>query len=346
MGRGHDPALAELGEEELIRRLGAYAPPGQFQDDGAILAARGPLVLNTDVLVEGRHFSDATTEPFDAGWRAAAANLSDLAAMGCTDALGITVGLVAPAQTRWSWVQGVYEGLQACLNAHGAGAILGGDCSGGEQRILALSAVGELATAVGAEAGGDAIRRGDGQPGDVLIASGPHGLSRLGLALLQDTLAPGVRDGLDPDLVDRARAAHRRPRARFDVVRALRASRPAACPWRVGGTDSSDGLAMAVEALATAGGCQAVLQRSALPLDPAMAALDQGVAWCLSGGEDFELVLALAPPWAAALLAALPGSEPLGVMRSSRGNEARVIWQDGSAVKGAEGAYCHFQTSF
>lgn len=341
MGRGHDPALAELGEAELIRRLGAFAPPGQFQDDGAILAARGPLVLNTDVLVEGRHFSDATTEPFDAGWRAAAANLSDLAAMGSTDALGLTVGLVAPAQTPWSWVQGVYEGLQACLEAHGTGAILGGDCSSGEQRILAVSAVGELATAAGAGAGGDAIRRGAGQPGDVLIGTGPHGLSRLGLALLQGTLAPGVRDGLDPDLVARARAAHRRPRARFDAVRALQASRPAACPWRVGGTDSSDGLAVAVEAVARASGCQAVLQRGALPLDPAMAAVDQAVAWCLSGGEDFELVLALAPPWAAALVAALPGAVPLGVLGS--GAEARVIWEDGSAVTAGGTAYRHFQ---
>jgi thiamine-monophosphate kinase len=98
-----------------------------------------------------------------------------------------------------------------------------------------------------------------------------------------------------------------------------------------------------VKALATAGGCQAVLQRSALPLDPAMAALDQAVAWCLGGGEDFELVLALAPPWAADLVAALPGAVPLGVLRSSLGSEARLIWQDGIAVSPGETAYRHFQ---
>ena len=93
--------LAQLGEWELIRRLGAFAPPGQFHDDAALLpAADGSrLVVNSDVLVEGIHFSDVTTAPGDVGWRAAAANLSDLAAMGCTEVLGLTVGLVAPADT-------------------------------------------------------------------------------------------------------------------------------------------------------------------------------------------------------------------------------------------------------
>ena len=85
-----------------------------------------------------------------------------------------------------------------------------------------------------------------------------------------------------------------------------------------------------MEAVARASGCQAMLQRSALPIEPAMAGLDRAVAWCLSGGEDFELVLALAPPWAAALVAALPGAVPLGVL--GRGAEGRVIWVSGKGT--------------
>jgi hypothetical protein len=59
--------LADLGEWELIRRLGAFAPPGQFSDDAALLPLLrdGALVINTDVLVEGIHFSVTTTEPAD-----------------------------------------------------------------------------------------------------------------------------------------------------------------------------------------------------------------------------------------------------------------------------------------
>ena len=54
--------LRDLGEWELLRRLAAYAPPGQLNDDAALLHEQSgrQLVVNTDVLVEGVHFSDAT----------------------------------------------------------------------------------------------------------------------------------------------------------------------------------------------------------------------------------------------------------------------------------------------
>ena len=102
------PTLAELTEAELLRRLARFAPPDQLNDDTAALAADvRPLLINTDVLVDGIHFSDATTTAMDVGWRAVAANLSDLAASGAVDIDGITVALVAPGHTRWDWVDGV-----------------------------------------------------------------------------------------------------------------------------------------------------------------------------------------------------------------------------------------------
>ena len=160
--------LRDLGEWELLRRLAAYAPPGQLEDDAAVLPpGSAPLVINTDLLVEGVHFSDATMGPADAGWRAAAANLSDLAAMGCGPVVGLTVGLVAPADTPWAWVEGVYDGLSDALRHHG-GRLLGGDCSSGNQRLLAITALGHIASGP--------IRRGDGHAGDWLVSTGPHGL--------------------------------------------------------------------------------------------------------------------------------------------------------------------------
>ncbi|MFM7269568.1 MAG: thiamine-phosphate kinase [Cyanobium sp.] len=372
-------ALADLGEWELIRRLGAFAPPGQFADDAAVLEAddrkpetrssaaldrdrvetgsharlisSGALVVNTDVLVEGLHFSDATTGPEDVGWRAAAANLSDLAAMGCTEVVGLTVGLVAPGSTPWSWVEGVYRGLSAALGRYG-GLLLGGDCSGGEQRVLAVSALGRLSRE------GGPIRRRDGRPGDWLVTSGPHGLSRLGLALLRGELTgPGlpkpetagqIRDpihsaGLTDAAVQQAIRAHQRPLPRFDAVRAVIASRPADSVWRVGGCDSSDGLAAAVRAIAGTSGCSARLERQQLPLDPVMATLPSAEAWCLGGGEDFELVLALEPPWAQALVQALPGATVIG--RLTEGQAGDLGWSDASpwpqASEGS-GGFQHF----
>jgi len=377
---GRSETLADLGEWELIRRLGAFAPPGQLADDAAVLEAddrrpqalssapldpgraetgphaclssAGALVINTDVLVEGIHFSDATTSAADVGWRAAAANLSDLAAMGCSEVVGITVGLVAPGSTPWSWVEGVYRGLSEALAADG-GVLLGGDCSGGGQRILAVTALGRLSQE------GGPIRRADGRPGDLLVCTGPHGLSRLGLALLQAghtsgdpaqaatgeaaAAAEGGLTNVKPALVQRAIRAHQRPVPRFDAVRALIASRPAGNPWRAGGCDSSDGLAAAVRAIAATSGCAARLERQRLPLDTAMASLPRAEAWCLGGGEDFELVLALEPIWAQALVPALPGATVIG--RLSEGHPGDLGWSDGSPWLGASsgsGGFQHF----
>jgi len=345
-----ETTLADLGEWELIRRLAAFAPAGQFNDDAAVLAieGEGPLVVNTDVLVEGIHFSDSTTAAADVGWRAAAANLSDLAAMGCSEVVGLTVGLVAPASTTWQWVEGVYGGLSEALARYG-GVLLGGDCSAGAQRLLAVTAIGRISS-------GGVIRRGDGRPGDRLLSTGPHGLSRLGLALLQGNggKTPGSGSGsrmviADAALRQRAITAHRRPRPRLDAVRTLSACRPAALPWRVGGCDSSDGLAAAAAAIAAASGCGAWLDRAALPLETAMAPMAEAQAWCLGGGEDFELVLALEPAWAAALVAALPGSTLIGELVAAEAGELR--WTGGEKVtpgdrqSGATGGYSHFGDS-
>jgi thiamine-monophosphate kinase len=342
MASAEDPSLAELGEQALIERLAAFAPVGQFHDDAALLDLQGPQVLNTDVLVEGVHFSETTTSGFDVGWRAAAANLSDLAAMGCREAWGLTVGLVAPGNTRWSWVEAVYTGLRACLEPHG-GQLLGGDCSGGGQRVLAVTALGPLACTAGGEPA--PIRRRDGRAGDRLVSTGLHGLSRLGLALLQD------RDGhrqrseadLEPGLVQRAIAAHQRPRPRLDAVAALHASQPEGLAWRVGGTDSSDGLAVAVRSVAAASGCRAVLERQRLPLDRAMATVPEATGWCLEGGEDFELVLALQPAWAERLVAMLPGAQVIGSLVERSAGDGPIGWLGEEGCVGEGTGFAHFQ---
>ena len=102
------PTLADLSEAELLKRLARFAPPAQLSDDtAAVPSDRRPLLINTDVAVDGIHFSDATTTPTDVGWRAVAANLSDLAASGAVEIEGIPVALVAPGRTSWDWVDGV-----------------------------------------------------------------------------------------------------------------------------------------------------------------------------------------------------------------------------------------------
>ena len=324
-------SLAELGEAELLRRLATFAPPGQLDDDTACLAPDPrSLIVNTDVLVDGVHFSDNTTSADDAGWRAVAANLSDLAASGVTSVDGITVGLVAPGHTSWDWVEGVYSGISSALNQFG-GVLLGGDCSAGANRLLAITALGRL--------GPLRLLRSDAKPGDVVVTSGAHGLSRLGLALLQREVDPATA-GLNQALQERAIQQHRRPVPRFDALHSLLQCKPSGLPWRAGGTDSSDGLIAAVQGLCRASGCGAVLQQSAIPRPNGWPQGEQWDHWCLSGGEDFELVLALPPAWARAWQSSMPGSHCLGRMTAE---PDRIIWNDGSSLTLNSG-YDHFQT--
>jgi thiamine-monophosphate kinase len=210
--------------------------------------------------------------------------------------------------------------------------ILGGDCSSGAERLLSITALGRVAN-------GTAIRRGEGRPGDWLVSSGPHGLSRLGLALLLDELEASQ---VSPALRERAIEAHRRPKPRLDVARALHSCLPSGQPWRVGGTDSSDGLAAAVGAIAATSGCGALLDRSQLPIDLELAQLEPGERWCLGGGEDFELVLALPPSWAEALLRALPGASRIGSLVEAE--PGLVRWQEsGEALAATESGFTHFR---
>ena len=321
--------LAELGESELLRRLSRFAPPGQLNDDSAALGSDSrPLLVNTDVLVDGVHFSDISTKPSDVGWRAVAANLSDLAACGAISIDGITVALVAPGNTPWSWVEGVYTGLKAALDEYG-GVILGGDCSKGSQRLLSITALGRL--------GPLRLHRGEARAGDILVTSGPHGLSRLGLALLQnDKALHGIP--LSDALRTAAINQHQRPVPRLAALQDLLRCKPESLPWRAGGTDSSDGLLAAIQGLCSSSDCGALLDRTLLPRTADWPKGERWDRWCLAGGEDFELVLSLPPAWAERWLALQPQSRRIGLITA----EHNIIrWQDSRQRINAQG-FDHF----
>lgn len=286
------PQLQDLGEQALLKRVQAFCPPLVIGDDGAVIApgAGQELVVTTDLLVEAVHFSDATTAPADVGWRAAAANLSDLAAMGA-EPLGITVGLALPGNRSLLWVEELYRGLRACLDPWQA-PILGGDLCRSPTATVAITALGKVTP-------GQAIRRSSAQAGDVIVATGAHGASRAGLELL---LQPEKQTQVPPDLAQSWILAHRRPRPRLDVGAVLRAFN-----WeRVAGMDSSDGLADAVLQLCRASGVGARITRLPLPAGlTEWVGPEQARQWALYGGEDFELVLCLPPRQAEILTATL-----------------------------------------
>ncbi|HGY5535989.1 MAG: thiamine-phosphate kinase [Prochlorococcus sp.] len=322
--------LYQIGESELLNRLARFAPAGQLDDDTAQIQTGGrDLLVNTDVLVEGVHFCEATTTPRDIGWRCVAANFSDLAASGVDQILGITVALIAPSDTPWKWVEEVYTGIEEALKQFG-GALLGGDCSRGEQRLLAITALGTVGPA--------RLHRCHARPGDSLVVSGPHGLSRLGLALLLcEPLIQAAR--LPEQLKQAAINAHQHPQPSLKALRSLEACKPKKLPWRAGGTDSSDGLLEAVKSLCKSSGCRAIIDPDNLPRAPEWPLGSPWDNWCLNGGEDFELVLSLPPKWASAWLEAHPSSQAIGVMETG---PPQVLWADSRAVINTSPSFKHF----
>ena len=323
--------LAELGEAELLRRLARFAPPGQLSDDTSILDADSRrLLVNTDVLVENVHFSDRTTSAADVGWRAVATNLSDLAASGAVAVDGITVALVAPGGTHWNWVEDLYRGISEALSCYG-GILLGGDCSSGNQKLISITALGRV--------GPLRLHRADARPGDWLVTSGAHGLSRLGLALLQGDPDIDDRCVLTDGLRQRAICRHRRPIPRLDALNTLLEQKPTDLPWRAAGTDSSDGLLAAVQALCDSSRCGARLTREWLPRASDWPSGVRWDEWCLNGGEDFELVLGLPPTWAQLWLDHQPGSRRIGWITA---DSQEILWSDTHLPVAAAG-FDHFR---
>jgi thiamine-monophosphate kinase len=169
--------IKDICEQGLLEKLQRFCPPEIIGDDAAVLltAPEQSLVVTTDMLVDGVHFSDRTTSPEDAGWRAAAANLSDLAAMGASP-LGITVALGLPGDLSVSWVESLYQGMTECLQQYNT-PIVGGDIVRSPITSLSITAFGQVHPQ-------RIIRRGAAQIGDAIVVTGIHGASHAGLQLL------------------------------------------------------------------------------------------------------------------------------------------------------------------
>ncbi len=322
--------LKQLGEEELLTRISHYLPPGQIDDDTALIPSqKKDLLINTDVLVEGIHFDQKTTAPEDIGWRAVAANVSDLSASGVGKVIGLTIGLVTPPETEWQWIAEVYEGITNALKIYG-GTILGGDCCNGKQKVISITAIGTL--------GRLRIHRSHAKNGDYLVVSGPHGLSRLGLSLLLND--PIIKNyNINKLLKKQAINSHKRPKPSIETIRKLEECKPDETPWRAAGADSSDGLIQAIKCICKSSKCSAVINKDSLPKPIFWPSGNMWDEWCINGGEDFELILSLPPLWAEAFTKVVPDSKIIGKITCGK---SKVFWSDGSGEITSESMYTHF----
>jgi thiamine-monophosphate kinase len=150
--------LSELGELGLLAELERRGLAHGIEHDAAQLD--GGLVVTQDALVEGVHFRLDWLTWRDLGWRAAAVNLSDLAASGA-EPEGLVVSLAAPGGTNVDDVLELYEGM-----AETGVAVIGGDTTEAAQLMLSVTALGRADRVPG---------RAGARPGDRLILTGPLG---------------------------------------------------------------------------------------------------------------------------------------------------------------------------
>ncbi len=149
--------LADLGELGLLAELEARGLARAIEDDAARVDG---LVVTQDALVEDVHFRVDAMSWRDLGWRAAAVNLSDLAASGAEPA-GLVVTLGAPGHTSVEDVLELYEGI-----AETGVPVVGGDTTSAPQVVLSVTALGRSERVPG---------RSGARPGDALVVTGPLG---------------------------------------------------------------------------------------------------------------------------------------------------------------------------
>jgi thiamine-monophosphate kinase len=266
----------------IARHFRPLAGPGalDLRDDAALLTppAGRVLVLTADAMVAGVHFL-ADDPPDLVGRKLLRVNLSDLAAKGAAP-LSYLMTVSAPKDTPDAWFAGFAAGLAADQALYGV-TLLGGDTTSTPGPVsLSLTIIGHVAP-------GSAVHRTGARDGDQVWVTGTIGDGALGLQV-----ALGALNDPSGHLLGR----YRLPRPRVGLALAGIAS---------AAMDVSDGLVQDLGHLCAASGVAAEIRADAVPLSDAARAA--GPAWletCLTGGDDYEVLMAVPPGRGEALVAA------------------------------------------
>ncbi|HET7483544.1 MAG TPA: thiamine-phosphate kinase [Actinomycetota bacterium] len=247
-------------------------PPGEIWagDDAAVLDAPGRLVLTTDLLVEHVDFDLDYTPARSIGWKAVAANVSDVSAMGATPRHAVA-SVALPPETELDLFDGLLDGVLEAGAAFGV-ALVGGDLSRAGELSISIALTGELATAP--------VLRSGARPGELVCVTGSLGGSAGGLRALRergDAPTAATRRLMDRHLFPRPPVEAGPVLAGLGVTAMM---------------DVSDGLGIDLARLlrASAAGCD--LDPGAVPVDPDAVSVypDDAFALAMAGGEDLELL--------------------------------------------------------
>jgi len=311
-----------MGEFELLARLRERLPPPGPRlrvgsgDDAAITVPEGATATSVDALVEGVHFRREQSSLSQIGHKALAVALSDLAAMGAEPGEAYAV-LGVPGDLEEEGCIELLDGLAKLAAATGT-SIAGGDLTRAPVLTLAMTVVGH------APAPEQLVTRAGAQPGDALAVTGELGGAAAGLLLLD---RGGPLNGEEKQLV----ARQLEPQPRLAEGHALAAAGAKAM------IDLSDGLGGDATRLAEASGAAMRIDAEALPVATGVAELARAsgrdpLELAVSGGEDYELLVALPPERLVAARAALQEGTGVALTRIGEvvaGNEVEIKLPDG-----------------
>jgi thiamine-monophosphate kinase len=282
-----------MGEFDLLARMRERLPPIGSRvrlgsgDDAAISVPGGATATSVDALVEGVHFRREQGSLAQIGRKALATALSDLAAMGAEPGEAYVV-LGVPADLDEDGCLELLDGLAELAAATGT-SLAGGDLTRAPALTLTTTAVGHAPNPE------HLVTRSGARPGDVLALTGELGGAAAGLMVLEhgaelgSHFQPHSGSEFERDELIRRQLE---PRPRLAAGRALAAAGATAM------IDLSDGLGGDAGHIAAASGAGLGIEAAALPLaagvaDVAAAAGRNPLQLAVSGGEDYELLVAL-----------------------------------------------------
>jgi thiamine-monophosphate kinase len=321
-----------MGEFDLLAKVRERLPPPGPRvlvgsgDDAAVTLPGGATATSIDALVDGVHFRRDWATLAQIGHKALAAALSDLAAMGA-EAGEAYVALGVPDDLSESGCLELVDGILA-LAAKTGTTLAGGDVTRAPVLTVTVTVVGHAAAAE------HLVRRNGAHPGDALVLTGEIGGAAAGLLLLE---RPELATAVGEATAARLRSRQLEPLPRLEEGRALAAAGTRSM------IDLSDGLGGDAAHLAAASSAGIRIDAATLPLQDGVAAVAAAAGLdplqlAASGGEDYELLAALAPRHldeARAKIGAAGGAALTRVGDVVAGDGVEIRLRDGGSVSAA-----------
>ncbi len=282
-------SIRSLGEFGLIDYIkGTFGKIGETDgitgigDDCAIIPQTTGMetLVSTDMLVEGSHFLIGDITPFQLGWKSAAVNLSDIAAMGGRP-VGTFLSFALPKDLDMDWAKGFIDGYRAISDKYGC-PLLGGDTTSSPELIcINVTVLGQCPK-------GQSKKRSDALTGDLICVTGPLGDSGAGLRIILDNQKNliGAQNLINKHYLPEPRVTEGLKLSALEGVHAM--------------MDISDGIGSDLRHILKASGKGAQIDCNAIPISDQMKAYcsatgSDPLELAICAGEDYELLFTCSP---------------------------------------------------